>query len=302
MTGVIAIRNQDKKPMFYGVLFSLAVHAGLLFYFAFVTFSEIKLPEPEIFEAIELDVNEEGMLANFGTSKTGDGEVQPENNVGQTHTPAPVNNNPAESNVKSNFEIADNTPKTSNNAPAADKILTQDIEESASLNSGTKEVEKPVITENSGTNNGAKPKAETKPSFADNFFKNSKNKNNSTGQGSGGKGDQGAPNGDPNSDNMGDYSYGKGNKGVGYSLGGRKMSSFPSISDNSQSTGKIVVKIKVDRKGNVLAAQFQQKGSTIMNADLRQKSEKAAMQAKFSPNADAPEEQWGTIIIDYSIK
>jgi hypothetical protein len=60
------------------------------------------------------------------------------------------------------------------------------------------------------------------------------------------------------------------------------------------------VKIKVDRNGKVLAAQFQQKGSTVMNAELRKKSEQAAMKASFSPNADAPEEQWGTIVIDYS--
>lgn len=299
MSKAIEIRNADNKPKIFGFLCSALIHAGLLMYFAYITFNVIPKATPEIIEPIELNVNEEGMLANFGTSKTGNGEIQPENNVGQTQTPAPVNQNESNNKATSNFELANNS---NNKTPEADKILTQVVEESAHLNTGTKEVEKPIINDNNSNNESSKSDNNSKPSFADNFFKNSKNKNNSTGQGVGGKGDQGALNGDPNSKNMGDYSYGKGNKGVGYSMGGRKLSSFPSISDNSQATGKVVVKIKVDRKGNVLAAQFQQKNSTTMNTELRQKSEKAAMQAKFSPNPDAPEEQWGTIIIDFSMK
>lgn len=297
--------TNEKKSDIIGFTTSAVFHIALFFLLSFVKFKEVEMPKPEVFESIELNVNEEGMLANFGTSKTGKGDEQPENNMGQTHTPTPPPTNSPSSKVESNFEIADNSPKSSSN-PQTDKILTQNVEETEVLKSGTKEVEKPKVPENntSGSGNSTANNEKAKPNnFATDFFKNSKNKNNSSEQGTGGKnGDQGAPNGDVNSKNMADYSYGKGNKGVGYDLAGRKHKTLAQPDDNSQSTGKVVVRIKVDRNGKVLSAQFQQKGSTATDPTLRRKSEDAAMKAVYNADPNAPEEQWGTMVFDYSVQ
>jgi TonB family protein len=85
-------------------------------------------------------------------------------------------------------------------------------------------------------------------------------------------------------------------------MSGRKIIYFPSIIDNSQKTGKVVVNIKVDKQGNVTFAKATQKGSTTTDSYLFQLAEAAAMKTRVNADPDAAEEQFGTITYTFRVK
>lgn len=119
------------------------------------------------------------------------------------------------------------------------------------------------------------------------------------GKGNTGKpGNQGDPNGDPNADNLKGISTGSGKIGGG--LDGRGVLFTPSVEEKSQSTGRIVVNVCVDKSGKVISAKYTQKGSTTADANLKQISEQASRKFKFS--ASNIEEQCGTITFDFKVK
>jgi protein TonB len=132
-------------------------------------------------------------------------------------------------------------------------------------------------------------------------------------------GNQGAADGDPNGDPNGN-GYGNGGNGSGtgigdgigsgnggngvgaYELKGRTLSRRPVIEDNTKETGKVVVSIVVDRSGRVTKAMPNQKGTTTLNPTLLEKAKQAALDTRFSPNTNAPEEQFGTMTIVFKFK
>ena len=83
--------------------------------------------------------------------------------------------------------------------------------------------------------------------------------------------------------------------GSGFSLTGRSARSLPSPAYQGNREGKIVVKIWVDRIGNVTQVSAPEKGSTITDAELVLTAKEAALKAKFNPKEDAPEMQTGTV-------
>jgi len=133
----------------------------------------------------------------------------------------------------------------------------------------------------------------------------------STGNGAGGKGtgegksqgvtypggNQGVPTGDPNSNNYGDGGSGNGSKGTGpsFSLSGRTASSLPKPKYPGEDQGMVVVKITVDKNGNVTAAEPGAKGTTIMNEKFWAEAKQAALKAKFNTDNNAQAYQQGTI-------
>ncbi len=133
----------------------------------------------------------------------------------------------------------------------------------------------------------------------------------STGNGSGGKGtgegksqgvtfpggNQGVPTGDPNSNNYGAGGSGNGNKGSGpsFSLSGRTASSLPVPKYPGDDEGIVVVKITVDKFGNVTAAEPGTRGTTIMNKKFWEEAKQAAIKAKFNSDNNAAAYQQGTI-------
>jgi outer membrane biosynthesis protein TonB len=83
--------------------------------------------------------------------------------------------------------------------------------------------------------------------------------------------------------------------GTSFSLSGRNAKSLIRPATSTSEGGTIVIEIIVDREGNVLRAKAIAKGTTITNATLYHQCEIAAKSSKFSPKADAAEEQRGTI-------
>ncbi len=113
----------------------------------------------------------------------------------------------------------------------------------------------------------------------------------------------GTPGGDPNGTGTGPNGSGPGSgDGMSYDLKGRTWRQKPLVFDNTQKTGKVVVGIKVDKNGNVVYAKYQQKGSNTTDQYLINLAEQSAMKSKFSPDAGADEEQFGTITFKFSVQ
>ncbi len=96
-------------------------------------------------------------------------------------------------------------------------------------------------------------------------------------------------------------STGVGTSGIGYSLEGRTLKRVPQIRDESQETGIVVIRIKVDREGRVISAEFSPAGSTTTNQRLINLALQAAKQARFNADPNAPPEQYGTMTFRFRI-
>ncbi len=110
-------------------------------------------------------------------------------------------------------------------------------------------------------------------------------------------GNQGVPTGDPNAGNYGQGGSGSGNQGSGvsFSLSGRSAKSLPKPKYPGNDEGVVVVKVTVDKYGNVTAAEPGAQGTTIMNRQFWNEAQQAALKAKFNTNENAPAFQTGTI-------
>ena len=121
------------------------------------------------------------------------------------------------------------------------------------------------------------------------------------GKGNTGKpGNQGDPNGDPNSDILEGKSTGAGKIGGG--LGGRGILSAPKLTDNSQDTGVVVVDACVDRNGNVTKAEIRQTRTTTTSSRLKRLAVANAKKYRFKSDGSAPQAQCGTITYDFKVR
>ena len=236
----------------------------ILILFGFTT----PLPLPE----------EEGVMINFGYEETGAGEIEPESNA-KTENTDPVN-------------------ETSKSAPSESKEsqLTQDIEEAPEV------VKTPEKTNEKSKEDIEREKQEEErqklENSLSNSFNNSNNSNNSTSQGKNGvKGNQGDPSGDKNT-----HGKGQGNKGISFSLNGRKANSLPKPAYKSNEGGIVVVEITVDPNGNVKTATPGMPGSTTNNTALLQAAKEAALKTKFNKKNGAPSKQIGSITYHFILR
>ncbi len=135
-------------------------------------------------------------------------------------------------------------------------------------------------------------------------FANSGNGSGGTGSGDGKSqgvtfpgGNQGVPTGDPNANKYGPGGSGSGNQGSGpsFSLSGRSALNLPKPKYPGNDAGIVVVKITVDKNGNVTAADPGARGTTIANQSFLNEAKEAALKAKFNVDANAPAFQQGTI-------
>lgn len=86
---------------------------------------------------------------------------------------------------------------------------------------------------------------------------------------------------------------------VKYQIKDRKLVRNPRVSIGTEDKGAVVVKIIVDRYGNILSAEAGQSGSTTSSKYLYVKAESAAKTAKFDQNLKGPLKTEGTITIVY---
>lgn len=169
-------------------------------------------------------------------------------------------------------------------------IVTQNDEEAPAI-------EKPKTTKPKQE----KPAEEPKPQVNSRaMYKGSNNPQAGGSEGiTGQPGDQGKPNGLAGVRKY-DGNGGKRN-GTGYDLGGRGAKSLHRPNDDFSEEGIVVVDIWVNKAGQVVRAEVAQKGTTIINSEMRQKAKQAALRSTFQSDPDAPEEQHGTITYTFVI-
>ena len=217
-------------------------------------------------------IPEEGVEVNLGNSDVGSG------------------NNPEPS------------PSPASSAPrpsaATEQISTQKTEATVPMYSSDNPAKAKTVNETPTTTQPEPPK---EPEINTKALFNKSNR--ATGSKNGGSegitngsGNQGKAGGDPNS-NRYDGNPGKG--GTGFSLSGRSAKALPSPQGGTNKQGKVVVKIWVDRAGNVTQVSAPEKGSTLTDAGYVNQAKAAARKAKFSAKEDAPEVQTGTITYDF---
>lgn len=282
---------------------SIAIHALLLLLMLFFV---IKPPE-EI-------PQQEGVLIDFGNSKTGLGD----NNESLETVADQAQSEPEES--KQEEQKTEETPKsepqpTKTRPNVADEVVTQKNSDAPAIKIDPKKVEEQKKKEQEALKKKAEEEQKKKDleeqRKKDEEYKKFKeqmdkgfNKTGSSGEGENKPGgNQGVLDGTPGAPkNDGNSSTGLGNKGIGYDLSGRKIMRLPEVKDASQKVGTIVVQIKVDKLGNVVSANYILKGSTSNDSYLISISEKAAREAKFDSKPSAADEQWGSMTFTYRVQ
>ena len=109
---------------------------------------------------------------------------------------------------------------------------------------------------------------------------------------------KGDPKGEPNVDVLEGIS--KGRSKIGGGLENRGVVFEPEIEENSQKSGKVVVRVCVNNRGEVIESKYTQKGSTTTDLDLIQVAQEGAKRYQFSKSP--LERQCGTITIEFKLK
>jgi len=246
-----------------GLITTVLIHVLILILFLFTGLT-VPVPLPE-----------DGIMINFGTSDEGIGEVQDEN---------AATSEVIEEQVE---ETVETTPEP---VETVEEVITQS------------EIEAPAVNEAPPTNIKTEAVEEKEPEPQVNPVALYKGKQNTDASSSyqgetGNPGDQGSLDGTKEAKNYGNSS----GSGKGISLKGRSIVFRPSLKQNTQETGKVVVNIWVDRYGKVTRATPGAKGSTTTSSYLYKIAKEAAIKAKFSANRNAPEEQKGSIVFEFTV-
>ncbi len=210
---------------------------------------------------------EEGVEVDLGMMDQGMGNIQPE---------------------KPAIPMASHPQKQP--SQAKEDIVTHNDDEAPSL-------EKPKSTKPKQE----KPAEEPKPTVNQRaLFKGNNNPQSGGSEGiTGQPGDQGNPNGLAGIKQY-EGNGGKGN-GAGYDLGGRGAKTLHRPNDDFVEEGIVVVDIWVNPAGKVTRAEIKQKGTTVINSEMREKARQAALRSTFIADPNAPNEQRGTITYTFVI-
>lgn len=256
------------------VAISTGIMAGLLILSFFIVIGNF---EPE--------AGMGGIVVNYGTSAEGMGTDY--TSIEEPSADPNANNKPPDKVVPE--EPKPETPSSDNGAR---DIVTQNTEEAVSVNTkasiktsaptavAEKKPAKPVINQNA-------------------LYKGKSNKGTGGGDGTGAvAGNQGDKDGDPLATN-----YGEGGSGFGETpIPLRKFTNLVTPQDDGQKTGKIAVRIKINKAGVVIEATPGVKGTTLNDRVLWQKCKDAVMGASLSQSDAAPDVQIGTVTFNFKVK
>lgn len=287
--------NFERKKNLKAFGITLLVCSLLFIVFFFVQWSLPNIPVPIV---------EEGIEVNLGNSETGIGDIAPQ-------TPGEPS------------KIETSTPNT---PPTTSQPIVQqpqniipdenETDEAAAVNKPTKTIAKatsinkpPVIYKNPNaavlpTPPAPKPRAQMGKYSGGNGTggNNGDTYNGVKNQGiAGGTGDQGKPNGNPNSDSY-TGNGGTSNSGVSIRSGltGRRFTKLPSFEDEFNEPARVAVDIIVDQNGNVTSALVNPRGTTTTNSSIRSIALRKAKSLKLNTSTES--EQVGTIVFNFKLR
>lgn len=297
------ITQQEKKNSNRGKVISVVVHIGLIL-LALLPLLHYPDPPP----------GQEGIVVNLGLPDIGDGD----NNAGPT---APAEPLPAEETPEVEESQPEPEPEEVQPDPVPEKevVETEDPNEIALKRKKEEERKKQEEADRQKKLEEAKKKAEAEAKRqaeaeakrkaeeeAKRKAEADKLKNDigglfgdGGGKGNTGKpGNQGDPNGDPNASNLEGISTGSGRVGGG--LGSRGVLKSPTVAENSQKAGTVVVSVCVDASGKVTSAEYTQRGSTTADSQLVNAAIRNAKNWQFSDGS--VDKQCGTISYNFKVK
>lgn len=270
----------EKEKNLKATLLTAAITIVLFSIFFYVRYTKPVAPPPPVGEGIEV---------NLGNSETGLGAIAPEA-PGNLAEEAVAQSSPAEQ------AQPDPVTPSANEAP-----------EDVAINN-KKPLKKTIAAVPAIKPNPAppKPKAIFKGGTTSGTGGNQADSYNGVrNQGiAGGTGDQGNPNGNPNSDsytgNAASGSGGSGGVSIRSGLDGRRITRLPSFEDDFNENAKVAVDITVDKAGNVVTAVINPRGTTTTNAGIRNIALRKARSLKL--NSGNTDEQTGTLIFNFKLR
>jgi hypothetical protein len=287
----------EKEKNIKASLITLVICAALFLLFFMLQWSLPQIPQPDFGEGIEV---------NLGNSETGLGDIAPQipgapSETQDANTPSKSTPTTDQPNITGDENEADD-------APVVNKTINKPVTKPLSEN-------KPAITKptNNTVSNPTPPVPKPKAVFQGGTStttsgNNADSYNGVKNQGiAGGKGDQGNPNGNPNSDSYkGNAASGNGGSGgsggvsIRSGLTGRSFRSIPSFEDDFNENAKVAVDITVDKSGNVTMAVVNPRGTTTTNQNIRNIALRKARSLKL--NAGNADEQTGTLVFSFKLK
>lgn len=243
---------------------------------------------------------EYGVAVNFGSSEFGSGDIQPTEPI--KSEPKKVIEEPiVETSKKETATTASNTK--------AENVLTEENAEAIAIKK-QKEAEAKILAE-AERKEQLRKEAEVRKQQEEADKKKKLDAliggvSKSEGTQTGGEGpdsqagDKGQLDGDPYAPSyFGGSGPGKG--GVGYGLNGRGSASFKKYEQNCNEYGLVVVRIEVNRQGNVIKAEPGVRGTTNTDPCLLEPAKKIALSHKWPADSNAPERQIGFVSINFDI-
>lgn len=242
---------------------------------------------------------EYGVAVNFGNSPVGSGNIQPTK---------PVRSKPVQEVVEQPKETQ-KPQESSESSSTSEEVLTQESAEDIAIKKA-KEAEARAKAEAERQEQIRKAEEErkrkeeqAKKDKLDALIGGVKNSEGpqTGGEGPGdGPGDKGQLNGDPYAPSyFGGSGPGKG--GVGYGLGGRGRPSKKIFKQDCNEYGLVVVKIVVNRNGQVIEAVPGIQGTTNTDPCLLDPAKKIALSHKWPADAKAPARQIGFVSINFDV-
>ena len=240
-----------------------------------------------------------GMEVNFGNSINGSGNIQPLKQVTQKKS-SPIVNKPkverkSESKPTQKKVVSKTIKPVLEDEKSTIPIINKNEVEKESIISNQKKEEKLIKTK--------KPKVtdDTK-NLVSNLIKNRK-KEDIEKKGEGDDqifGDKGKKDGNPYSSS---YYNKAGLKGIGkgYGLNGRNLKSNGKVIQECNQEGIVVVRITVNKLGNVINAEPGVKGTTNTHPCLLAPAKKTALMHEWYPDSKAPEQQIGFVVIQFKL-
>ncbi len=286
MNSKLADINFERNKNIKALTITVFICGFILLFFLLTQWSLPIIPPP---------TSDEGIEVNLGNSETGLGDVAPET-PGETSVSennsntTPLVSTPVENVIDDKGDVA----ISASTKPV--KIVPTPKE----IKPATIPIVKPIITPKIITPKEPTPKAVFSGGIKTNPGGNKNDSYNGVkNQGiAGGIGDQGNPNGNPNSDSYtGNSSSGNGIN-IKSGLTGRTISRRPSFQDDFNENAKVAVDVVVNEDGKVLSAIVNPRGTTTTNKNIRQIATTKAMLIKFSTGSS---EQKGTISFDFRI-
>ncbi|MFI1745291.1 energy transducer TonB [Thalassobellus sediminis] len=250
---------------------------------------------------------EYGVAVNFGTTDFGKGKVQPKK---------PIKSEPKEIYEPPQPDVSKAEPTPTKTSEVKEEVLTADNAEEIAIKK-QKEAEAKVKAEAEAKlkAEAAKAKAE-----ADRIAKEKReqeekrkkldaliggvSKSEGTDTGSEGNdnksGDKGQLDGDPYAPSY-FGGQGTGNGGVGYGLNGRGRATYKTLKQDCNESGMVIVKIIVNRSGNVVSAEPGQRGTTNTAPCLLEPAKKIALSHKWPADSKAPANQIGFVKVNFKL-